>query len=69
MDKTQNPGVLLSCSVISLLITSVPALAGDPNTGGPGATLADTSSAREGFNIGGVRIGFAPRIEGGGDVL
>lgn len=65
MDKTQNPGVLLSCSVISLLITSVPALAGDPNTGGPGATLADASSARKGFNIGGVSIGFQPRIYAG----
>lgn len=64
MDNTKNPGVLLSCFVISLL-TSVPVLAGDPSTSGPGATLADTSAAREGFNIGGVSIGFQPRVYGG----
>lgn len=64
MDKTQNRGVLLSCSVLSLL-TSVPALAGDPSTSGPGAPLADTSSTSKGFNIGGVSIGFQPRIYGG----
>lgn len=64
MNKTKNPGVLLSCFVISLLM-SVPALAGDPSTGGPGAPLTERNAAAEGFHIGGVRIGFAPRIEGG----